>query len=85
MFQNKLNRLNEIVWPAIWALVEGEIETAMSRGGCVIRSSWLPVTMTTDTGHKVCAVDAAVLLPAQWDRYTNEVWALVLSPREVSI
>ena len=37
------------------------------------------------TGHKVCVVDAAVLLPAQWDRYTNEVWALVLSPREVSV
>ncbi|XP_065896616.1 bifunctional coenzyme A synthase-like isoform X2 [Dysidea avara] len=35
-----------------------------------------------DQGYKVCVVDAAVLLEAEWDQYLHEVWVTVVPPRE---
>ena len=35
-------------------------------------------------GFKVCILDAAVLLEAEWDRACHEVWVTVVPPKEVS-
>lgn len=35
-------------------------------------------------GCKVCILDAAVLLEAEWDRACHEVWVSVVPPKEVS-
>ena len=37
-----------------------------------------------DAGFKVCILDAAVLLEAEWDRACHEVWVSVVPPKEVS-
>ena len=74
------------MWPAIWRLVEEEVEQAYRDGTKEERSRSCIVLNCFSSrlaGYKVCVVDAAVLLQAEWDRRLHEVWVSIISPKEV--
>ena len=43
----------------------------------------MKVVIHSVAGFKVCILDAAVLLEAEWDRACHEVWGTVVPPKEV--
>uniref|UniRef100_H2ZE74 Bifunctional coenzyme A synthase n=1 Tax=Ciona savignyi TaxID=51511 RepID=H2ZE74_CIOSA len=60
------NLLNSIVWPEIERLAREKIEEA--------------VAMTSE--KLVCVLDAAVLLEAGWDHFSDEVWVSIVTRDE---
>ncbi|XP_071498200.1 bifunctional coenzyme A synthase-like [Diadema antillarum] len=61
---DRLQKLNEIVWPSIQRLAQDQIQAY------------------ADQGKSVCVLDAAVLLEANWDRFTHEVWTCIVPKKE---
>ena len=39
----------------------------------------------SNKGYKVCILDAAVLLQAEWNKGTHEVWVSIVPHKEVSV
>ena len=50
----------------------------------VLLSLLMKVVIHSVAGFKVCILDAAVLLEAEWDHACHEVWVTVVPPKEVS-
>nr|CAB3232481.1 bifunctional coenzyme A synthase [Phallusia mammillata] len=68
--KTNLQDLNHIVWPEIERLAKIAITETVGQH----QSQKLP--------KPVCILDAAVLLEAGWDKFTEEVWVSVVPPSE---
>lgn len=63
---NKLEKLNNIVWPELMVEVNRRINELRKGPNC----------------PKVLVLEAAVLLKAGWDKEVHEVWSMIIPPEE---
>lgn len=68
---DKLNKLNEIVWPALMTRVQSIIAEVRKQD--------------LETGKRsIVMLEAAVLLKAGWQKHLHEIWSLIIPPERVS-
>lgn len=67
MLQEKLNKLNCLLWPLA-------LDLALKRAAELYSE-----------GHEIIVLEAAILIPAGWQRYCHELWVTIIPPEEVII